>query len=123
LAGPPDPARWEYLRNVLVRYLATPPDSDVRSKLEPAIMVVLGLTAAETAGIKAGRQHVPLPLYQGQPAPAGSDAAALLTGTISSLFDTAASLLGGGSQPGPAAGVGPASASSRAAPATPSGRF
>lgn len=100
-AGPPDAARWEYLRNVLVRYLSTPPDSDVRAKLEPALMMVLGLSAVEIAGIKTGRHHATPPLYQGQAATAGADAAGLLTGTFSSLFDTAASLLSGAPTPAP----------------------
>jgi hypothetical protein len=97
--GPPDAARWEYLRNVLVRYLSTPPDSDVRSHLEPALMMVLGLSPPEVMAIKSGRQAAAAAAAHGANGGVASGvdaspAAALLTGTLTSLWGTAASLLG-----------------------------
>lgn len=57
-----DAARAAYLRNVMLRYLSTPPTeglgapSSIRAALEPAIMTVLGLASAEVAAA-ASKQH------------------------------------------------------------------
>jgi hypothetical protein len=58
--GLPSLPQWEYLKNILVRYLSAPASEErVRAQLEPAIMAVLGLSQVEVAGVKKSNGRVP----------------------------------------------------------------
>jgi len=94
----PTQAQWEYLRNILVRYLGTPEaQGSVRTHLEPAIMMVLGLSPVEVAGIRhsAGRAAPPPPA----------------SGAVGSVAPPGFSLLSATAAPAPAAAPPPAAAS------------
>ena len=97
---PPDGPRWEYLRNVLKQYLSAS-DPSVRASLEPAVMMVMGLSQLEMQGIHKSRGGGGASGGGGaatgsaSAAGGGGGAADLIAAPLSSLFSTASSFLGG----------------------------
>lgn len=100
-----DASRAAYLRNVMLRYLSTPPTeglgapSSIRAALEPAIMTVLGLAPADVAAAKQSSAASGLHAHA-QPAggtPAGTGAAVTPAAAISSsrMGTGSASITGG----------------------------
>ena len=106
-SAPPDKSKWEYLRNILIRYLSAGSGGGhdavaMRASLEPAIMMVLGLSQLEIAGIASNSaKH------------AGGAAEQLMSSPLTSIWSTASNLLGGLTSSG-----SPATAAAAVAPAT-----
>ncbi len=122
--GTPDASRWLYLRALVVRYLSAE-DAAMRSSLEPALQVVLGLGAAEQLQISraraaaaaagassssAGALVAAAVGSMGGSAAAGEAAGGLISSSIGSLGSISMALLSGAGSLLSATGSGVASA-------------